>query len=259
MEEIFNIRRFGKYFAADLRRCMYNFGLNVILISLMGVICYMVNATFGLCAGKGWETMGESARCSVFIVAAIVLVITMPARCYGRITDKKKGSAFLMLPASVSEKFLSMIINCLIIIPVVFAVIYMSCDWLLCTVDKTAGTAISDAMYSTGKEIFFGLSEEIPRHISVFSAVDDMFNIILVFLLGALYFKRSKAAKTILTFLGLSIAAGMILSLVMPHLPENLASGTFFSRLLAIDTVIDIAMLCVLLAAVFFRVRTIKH
>jgi hypothetical protein len=38
MNDIFNIRRFGKYLASDAANCGANYGLSMILISLMGLI-----------------------------------------------------------------------------------------------------------------------------------------------------------------------------------------------------------------------------
>ena len=38
MKEIFDFKRFGKYFVFDLRSCAANYGYSLTLICLMGVI-----------------------------------------------------------------------------------------------------------------------------------------------------------------------------------------------------------------------------
>lgn len=246
MKEIFNLSRFWKYITGDLRRCMTAFGPSFIIISLMGVITYTVNALFSLCSGNGWETIGTDGRLIAFVISAMVLVITMPSKCYGHITDRRKGSAFLMLPASAFEKFLSMTINCLVIIPAAFMTVHLGCDWIISTIDKTAGTAIIlNSSYS-----------------SAFSAVDDIFGIILCFLLGSLYFKRSKAAKTILVMIGAAIALSMVVTPFVVHWYDHKMLEDIIRSIediMWVDTIIDITVMCALLAAVYFRVKTIKH
>ena len=48
MKDIFNIRRFGKYFVSDLGSAAANFGLSLLLLSSAGVIVYLLMGFFSL-------------------------------------------------------------------------------------------------------------------------------------------------------------------------------------------------------------------
>ena len=44
--DIFNFRRFGKYFASDIRTCAANYGLSLLTISLLSpLVLYVIVAT----------------------------------------------------------------------------------------------------------------------------------------------------------------------------------------------------------------------
>jgi len=268
MKEIFDIKRFGRYMTADLKGCMAKYGLSALILSLSGVFVYFISVIVNLMAGNGWDASGEALRWACLVGAGIALIISMPVKCYGDITDKRSGSAYIMLPASTFEKFLSMILNCLIIIPAAFIIVWVGSDWLICTLDKTAGTAIIE---SSAVRFMFGaeIPEELSDNLHPLTAIDDLFSSILVFLLGGLCFKRSKAAKTILVLMGAGMAVSILLTPILVHYMsgsiEQLAeldADTIVSRingLAWIDTTADLLVLCALLTGIFFRLKTIKH
>lgn len=280
MKEIFDFRRFGKYFVADIKGCTANYGLSLLLISLSGVMVYLMNAAIALLTRGHWSSLPEEIRFAVFCVAAIVLVVSMPVKCYGNVTDKRSGSAFILLPASTFEKYLSMLINCIIIIPGIFTAAYLSLDWLL--------TVLDPALESTTSEVFgklFSLISEGSRElaelsldslqINPFSGIDDTITMIMVFLLGALCFKSGKTAKTILSLIIVGIGVSLVISPIAVHwfsahfADINLESmnraeavelfkGTFRS-LTILDTILDITVLAGLFIVTFLRLKTIKH
>ena len=94
---------------------------------------------------------------------------------------------------------------------------------------------------------------------------------VLVFAIGALYFKRSKVAKTILVLIGLSIITGIITSFIMVNggadfikdlvqrmdfIYEPRKVITIFNVLMSLRTII---VLGGLLTWLFFRIKTLKH
>lgn len=280
MKEIFDFRRFGKYFVADLKGCAANYGLSLLLISLSGVMAYLISAAFSLCLGGHWHSLEGEFRFAVFCVAAVVLVVTMPVKCYGHITDKRSGSSFLLLPASTFEKYLSMLVNCIIVIPGLFATVYLSLDWLLTVLDPALERTTSEVFGKVFSLLMAGseeLAELTPQNLQInpFSGIDDVITMIMIFLLGALCFKKSKTAKTILALMVAGMAISLIISPIAVHwfsthfqdfTPEvlngaeamELFSGTF-KKLQVIDTILDVSILAGLFVAVFFRLKTIKH
>ena len=131
--EIFNFKRFGKYFASDIRTCTRNYGISLLAISLLSLATtYFISIALNLIGDKEWQGPGIEIRSIVFIAAILLIVITMPAKCYGKLTDKQYGSLWLMLPASRLEKFISMVIMTVTVFPLTGMILYLGLDTLIC-------------------------------------------------------------------------------------------------------------------------------
>ena len=138
--DIFNFRRFGKYFGTDIRTCWANFGLSLLTISILfPVVTYFISTTFNLLMKSAWDGPDMGIRVFIFCIAVLCMVITMPVKCYGRITEKQYGSFWITLPASRLEKFISMFLMTCIIVPVTGIAIYLGIDALICAFDHTCG------------------------------------------------------------------------------------------------------------------------
>ena len=86
-KDIFNFRRFGKYFESDLRSCASNYWLSMLLISLKGLIIYIGTECMGLAFTGEWSGPDKSFRVFTFVVSMFVLMTTMPVKCYGKLTE----------------------------------------------------------------------------------------------------------------------------------------------------------------------------
>lgn len=273
MKEIFDIKRFGKYFASDLRGCASNYTLNFLLISLMGLIIYAGTIIMGLIVKGTWEGPSIYFRATVFVICIAVLLLTMPSKLYGHLTEKRAGSTWLMIPASTFEKYLSMILMCAVIIPALFLGVYIGTDAILCAADKTCGVNI----LHLSKEIF-GYRTEIPTEVlsaiggilNPLTYIDDIIGSVLIFLLGAICFKNAKVVKTILVLMVISMAFSIIASPLITNYMEALVenpttsldeffSGGFFGNLALIDTINDLTVIAICLTGIFFRLKTLKH
>ena len=275
-QDIFSFKRAGKYFVSDLKTCWSSYGLNFISICMIAPLAvYLVTILNNLIFLQKWSGPGVILRAIIFGIAIVVLGISQPTRCYGRITEKQFGSFYLSLPASRLEKFLSMIIISVIITPLLGIGSYLLIDSLICLIDKSCG----DNLIYTISNIYSVLSEElIPRiseagDIEVASVmgvvkkltnpllyIDDFIGCILPFLLGALCFKKNKVVKTILCI----IAASIVLSFATaPFTNEFPFDGeqmiSFFSHIDIIDTVSDTVVNLILLVAIYFRIKEIQH
>lgn len=273
MKEIFDIKRFGKYIVTDLRGCVSKYTLNFLLISLMGVVIYAGTVVMGLIIKGTWGGPSIYFRAAVFVICIAVLLLTMPSKLYGHLTEKRAGTTWLMIPASTFEKYLSMILICAIIIPALFLGIYIGTDAILCAVDKTCGVNI----LHLSKEIF-GYRTEMPTEvlsaigglINPLTYIDDIIGSVLIFLLGAICFKNAKVVKTILFLMVISMAFSIIASPFITNYMEALAnnptttldeffSGGFFGNLSLIDTINDLTVTVICLTGIFFRLKTLKH
>lgn len=286
--DIFNLKRFGRYFASDIRSCIANYGLTLALISMMGLITDLIFGSVSFALDRDWIGADRSMRSTAFILCVCILIINMPVKCYGKLTDKKAGSSWLMVPVSTFEKFLSMVIITTVVVPVGVIGVYLLMDMLVCAVDSTCGKPIVEAISglfhllpNIGMTLELDMSnypyiEDFAKQMSSpWLYVDDFIMVCLTFLLGAIFFKSGKSAKTILAV----IACGMFISMaVTPFMskifmslieqaqavesPENLNalfSTGLFRHAALIDTINDTLTNLLLLTGIFFRIKTLKH
>lgn len=216
MSNNFNFTRFGKYFVYDLKRQWKNIGMLMLIFALFPIIFYMLYMFFSALFDGGLMKMftgGEITgpelwvRFGVFGCVGTIFLMLFPSRAYGEITDKAKGSEWLMLPASRLEKFSSMTLITLIVIPLVFIIVYLFSDALVCLFDKTCGDSlvsfrINDAMGSDDLTFpangFWILAANVVVSASIF-------------LLGGLIFKKWKVVGTVLVL----FAIGMVWSFAL--------------------------------------------
>lgn len=291
--DIFNFRRFGKYFTTDFRTCWANYGLSLMTISLLAPLAsYLIVVAINQILHNTWDGPDIGLRVFAFAVAMICMVITMPVKCYGKITEKQYGSFWLNLPASRLEKFISMILMTCIIVPVSGALLYLGLDALLCAFDHTCGqNLIAGGMellqkMGEAKDVTLNLidesitiedatlAQEIIRQMNnPWMYLDEIFCFTLPFLLGAVYFKSGKTVKTFIALFAISTATGIIMSPIMtdwavkvienanddPTAIFQMFNNKLFKNLVLIDTVTDTVTNLALMAGIWFRIKTLKH
>ena len=286
--DIFNIRRFGKYLTSDAVSCAANYGLSMLLISLMGVIIYAGTIIMGLIFNGTWAGPSLGFRVGTFGVSLLVLTLTMPVKCYGRITEKIFGSQWLMIPVSGFEKFLSMIIMTVIVIPMLTCGIYLGVDALICALDSTCGNGIFASFKALIDDFvefsiasnsdmnqFPDLADFVKQVSCPWLYVDDMIGFFLITLTGAIIFKKSKTAKTILAYLAFTTVLGIIVTPIAGGFFNELSSMKIsadspeainqifrmgiFRHAALIDTINDTIFNMALMAIIYFRIKTLKH
>lgn len=291
--DIFNFGRFGKYFASDLRTCAANYGLSLLTISLiLPVVTYFIISAFNLILKSTWTGPDMGMRFFIFFIALACLVITMPVKCYGKITEKQYGSFWITLPASRLEKFISMFLMTCVIVPVIGISAYLGADVIICAFDHTCG----DSLVAGAMELIRKMSEMgemtlnfVDENITIKDAaivnslmdqinspllyVDEIFGITLPFLLGAIFFKNGKTVKTILVLFAISTAFSIAITPMMNQWATEIIKGMnedptqlltmfdngFFKHLVLIDTISDTVINLALMAGIWFRIKTLKH
>ena len=291
--DIFNFRRFGKYFTTDFKTCWANYGLSLLTISLLSpLVLYVIIVTINQIMHNTWDGPDIGLRVFAFAVAMICMVVTMPVKCYGKITEKQYGSFWLTLPASRLEKFISMILMTCIIVPVSGALLYLGLDALICAVDHTCGQNLfaggTELLQRMGeaKDVTLNLidesitiedatlAQEIVRQMNnPWMYIDEIFCFTLPFLLGAVFFRNGKTVKTFIALFAISTVTGMICSPIMtnwvmemfnnlnedPDAILQMFNNKLFKNLVLIDTVTDTVTNLALMAGIWFRIKTLKH
>lgn len=277
MNNTFSFKRFWRFFLYDIRRWATSYGPSFLIMSLMPLVLYAITMTFSLVFTQEAAHPVIIARAIVLAVTASLLFITYPSHVYGFVTDKKAGGAYLMIPASRLEKFASMMLNVLVVVPAVFFAIYLSTDALLCLIDPNCGNTL---LMSAGESIkylcsFGGDLEDSQQLISFnFFYMYLSFGIsILYFLLGAVMFKKHKILYPILILIGLnmlmSLVTGGLISLGIFNgfdfekwvfsIVNADKIGSMVTLFNAISGLVNIVAIAGLGTAIYFRLKSIKH
>jgi hypothetical protein len=288
MNNIFNFRRFGKYFISDARSCVASYGLGMLLSSMMGLIIYVGTIVMGLIFNGEWGGPGIGFRIFTFFTCLIVLTFTMPAKSFGTITEKRFGTQWLMIPASSFEKSLSMILLSAIVMPVIMCTVYFGVDAILCGVDSTCGASLAGsfkALLDTFLEFSIASQSDISQYPALahfvkqvscpWLYVDDILQMFLIALLGAIVFKKNKSSMTILYYIAITIVLGLAVTPITSAVFKEFAALNFeantpeaMNQLFGIgvlkhaalfDTICDTVINLALMAAIYFRVKTLKH
>lgn len=197
----FNLKRFGKYFVYDLKQSVKKVNSFIFLPVAMPLIMEILTRITN-------ETGPQiDSRTGIFTTILFLLVIICPARLYGGLTVKDKGTEWLMLPASRGEKFFSMELISLFLLPLYFIATYLLTDWVISLFDKTIAFTIFDNMkVNLGPD---GLTRVSSLPLLYLSTCESC----AVFLTGALLIKkpRFKISGTLLSiFLFIFISAACL-------------------------------------------------
>ena len=154
--EVFSFKRFWTYFKYDLVQLYRRHAKAALLFAGSGLILYVAWIAGSLVFDHCWSAPNIGARVVVAMLSAAALEFYY-AYLYGFVTDRRKGSSYLMIPASKTEKFVSILLNALIVVPVAFIAVQLGVDALLCLLDPT----MEGTMAGGGYDVVAGLMERL--------------------------------------------------------------------------------------------------
>ena len=134
--EVFNFNRFWRYLKSDFNAFVSRYGISLLVMSTMAVTTDAFNGMFSFLLTGQWVGTVAPVRYLLFAIFGIIVMFTSPAKLYGYLTDRKEGSAFLMLPASRLEKYVSMVLITGVVVPFIFCLIYFGLDIVVCMVGQ---------------------------------------------------------------------------------------------------------------------------
>lgn len=273
MNQIFDFGRFWKFFKYDMVRTFRANSTKLLSFVITPVSAYLIYGFVGMIFGEGWNNVGVIPRMTYFVIVSAIFFIYYSANCYGFLTDKKPGISWLMIPASVTEKYLTMLLNVLVVAPVVYLVLTLGLDWIYSAIFSDGSGSIVGFIASATDSQFASVAGEFsPVKISRVSAYTMIqptaWTPLIILLLGGISFKKNKVAKTILCYVAASIAFSIVLAGIINILPDG-----FFDSFIdwmdsprkgefLLNTIVFVftAVPCVAFAvAVFFRLKNIKH
>ena len=274
MNETFNFNRVWTYFKYDLKQMWRNHSKPAILIGGAGIIFYVLWILGSLVFTQSWTAPPIVARFVVLLFAFMVLEFYQ-TRTYGYLTEKKAGSSWLMIPASGTEKCISMVLVTILVIPALFFAVYLLLDGFLSLVDPTYGKAMVTGFFSVYSDFVNGISEigeESPILFTpaslIFPTIVSTFCNFLYFLLCGICFKKNKIGAAIAILFGISTLMSLLGGLIIPHLDleQMIVSDSSLSlpaRWLVGIMNASVAFTCLLTIGlgwgVWRRIKTLQH
>ncbi len=225
--DFFSISRFGKFFQFDLKRGILRNGPSLLIC--LGV--YILVWLFLSAIQKTVTPVPDREK--IIALLFFISVSLAPGIIYGHVNDLKRGVIYTMLPASVFEKYLSMLLICLVFWPVV-------CILLLVGLDAVLVFAGGDQWGYAGYLSFVETGG---------SSSSDGFAVLMlifsVFTCGNLLFRKKKYGFTIMFFIAILILWGQLKNM-FPFLED-------------IQTVLIYTGVIFMIGTGYFRLKTLKY
>ena len=266
MNKTFSFQRFSKYFVYDLKSSWHNAGITLLIVSCMPVFVFAFYELFSLLFAQKFGYLNHGAVIAGYVTSFAIAFLSFPTRQYGRITDKKAGSAWVLLPASAFEKFLSMLLICCIVVPAVWISLMAATDGLLSLIFKHYGDmtlpvifngvkAMTDALMAEGFNFGVGLGTNFWLN----WCAD-----ILFFALAAIVFKKNKIIYGFLVLWGIGVLLSIILGvgLIMSgntNVDLNVDHESFVKFMNVFILIVYFVEFALLDLGLYFRIKTIKH
>ena len=275
VNETFDSKRFGRYFRYDISQFWHNNGKAALLLGFLSVITYLLWVGGSLVFTGTWSAPSVAFRLLFFSLGFFALVLYQ-TRTYGYLTEKRAGQSWLMLPASTLEKFISMMIITILVIPCAYVVSYLALDSLIGLLDPTAGglilTSANEVMDGIGKGLSAASEEGFQINLMVFilPLVLQFILNLLYFLLCGITFKKWKILGGIGVILGFQMVFTPIMSTFVfkywtPILESQsfgedpIQTVAFVNNMVNYATITNAVVLVALAVAIYYRLKTLKH
>ena len=228
MNKTFDIKRFCNVVRRDGMSYFQNFGWTLIVLWALPVIMWFLTYI----SMETFDTGVISNRDTKISILMWLSLIIVPSRLYKNYNDSRKGVVLAMTPASSLEKFLSMILYCVVITPIVYLIGALFIDTILALKPGTnpyEGFIISDFFsknYESYREMLSLGDEELNRSLYDYMLSKNHFiykvlqilGFTSVFMFTNMLFKKRKLSKTI----GILTLLGIIFSIFVVRYVMNL-------------------------------------
>ena len=197
MKEIFNINRFFKLVQKESSERLH------MMLKISAIFAALIAAywLFIIIFSNGEASSMASSRVSYIYAVVVITMFLAPFNLYKNYNHRKSGLDYVLLPASVMEKYLSMLINSVILLPLFTLFLTLLTDTIITTITPKIFIGYAVTNLDLGKAVIQGYAE------------------VLIVQLGFIYcnllFRKHKVTKTLLSMIGLyTLFAAVLVFLV---------------------------------------------
>lgn len=195
MKEFFDINRFFKLVRKD-----YSERLPVTLKIVTIFSLLLAGFWVSLIIFNGSQVDAE-ARVLYIYAATFLAMLMAPFNLYKSYNHPKKGLDYIMLPASVTEKFASMLLNSIILLPLATFLGVLIADTFISTVNPSLFNGFAIVNLGSAGEIAEKYGEAVIVQLG--------------FIFGNFLFKKNKVFKTLMSAAGLYILFAMVIMFLL--------------------------------------------
>ena len=269
MNEIFDIKRLGRLIKYEATNYIPNFFKSLLIFASVIAAVWVVSLTFDASIMQ----FGRAELVNALFVLAIAL---SPFIVYKDMNNRKKGYFYAMIPASTLEKLLSMVVLCVLIVPLLTYAVLTGTDLLLWLLSKVGiGSFLYMDFYNpfTVGEI---VDDEylLPYIYPVFDSILYMVNIIAYTIMFNTIFRKNKVLKTILFNISMTFAfvilTAVVVNITTPEFWENAFEGVvewldektdveLFGYLMTACRCLTIIMSMAFFSITYFRIKKVNY
>ena len=242
MNNTFNINRFGKVLKHDGLNFIPNSILTLAILWAIPVIIYLFTALMPTDETK--DVFDAFERINVIGALQKIAIIIAPAILYKTCNDSRKGIGYAMLPASTLEKFLSMVIYCAVVTPIIYIAGALAIDSILALINGPyKGFAVS-SYFDYYAQINYAFDYQDPKILlddtwpifvnslsPTFLRILSILGILTlssIFMFGNMVFKKRKTGKMI----GILILLAIIIMIIfINYVANNEAILEYFQQI----------------------------
>ena len=269
MNEVFDIKRLGRLIKYEVINYIPNFFKSLLIFAsvIAAVWIFSLTVDFNVCPHS------RAGLVNALFVPAIAL---SPFIVYKDMNDRKKGYIYAMIPASTLEKLLSMIVLCVVIVPLLAYAVLTATDLLLWLLSKVGiGPFLHMEFYNPFTAVKLVDDEYLLPHIyPVFDSIIYFVNLIAYTIMFNTIFRKNKVLKTILFNMAMSFAfvilTAVIANITTPEFWEDMFGGLvewldgktdveLFGYVMTTVRCLTILMLMVFVSITYFRIKKVNY
>ena len=270
MNEIFDIKRLGRLIKYEATNYIPNFFKSLLIFAsvIAAVWIFSLTVESAVCPHSRDALVG-----TLFILA----IVLSPFIVYKDMNNRKKGYIYAMIPASTLEKLLSMIVLCVVIVPLLAYAVLTATDMLLWLLSKVGiGTFLHMEFYNpfTTVEFVDLKGYLLPYIYPVFDSIIYFVNLIAYSIMFNTIFRKNKVLKTILFNIAISFAlvilTAVIANITTPEFWEDMFGGLIewldektdvelFGYVMTTVRCLTILMSMAFLSITYFRIKKVNY
>ena len=271
MNEVFDIKRLGKLIKYEITNYIPNFFKSLLIFASVIAAIWLYSLT-------SEHRVYSDDRIALVGVLFVVAVVFSPFIIYKDVNNRKKGYIYAMIPASTLEKLLSMIVLCIVIVPLLTYAVLTGTDLLLWLLSKIGiGSFLQiDFLNPFINTVKVDVDDEylVPYIYPVLDSIIYFVNIVSYAIMFNAIFRKNKVLKTILfniasTF-ALVIIVAFVANITTPEFWEELFKGfvewcesktdvELFGYLMTVTRCLTALLSVVFLSITYFRIKKMNY